>query len=226
MFEKLFGKKQPPPLPDDPEELAELSDSLTDPWERRRCVDKALSLAPDSLTVLRTALMLGELGTVPRSKADMRQIKCWILTPLEKPDDFDEAERRRLIREIFDHPLLKKCLSVCGDPEAFMERYIQDLVRQYCSLFIASSSAHSGEILGFSTARSRLRGISAPMADMLENTDACPFLTEEEKALLLGRMAPAFRDFTGGDLSRIRELVGPEMRGKLRILLNDEEKKD
>ncbi len=220
MFEKWLKKPQRP-LPEDPEELLALSDSLTDPRERRRCVEKALSAAPDSLAAVRAALMLGELGTGDRRSADFTQIKSWILTPFEKPGVFREEERRRLIREIFDHPLLEKCLSLCGDRDAFMEKYAGDLGRQYCDLFIVGAGAHSGAVFGFSTPASRLRAVSAPLAAMLENVRACPYLEEGEKSLLLRRMAAVFRDVTGGDMREVLDRLGQETRGEIRALLND-----
>ena len=223
MFEKWLKKPQRS-LPEDPEALLALSDSLTDPRERRRCVDKALSIAPDSLAAVRAALMLGGLGTGDRRSADFTLIKSWILTPFEKPGSFREEERRRLIREIFDHPLLEKCLSLCGDRDAFMERYAGDLVRQYCDLFIVGAGAHSGAVLGFSTPASRLRAMSAPMAAMLENVRGCPYLEEGEKRLLLGRMAAVFRDVTGGDMHMVLDGLREDLQSEVRAFLNDEGK--
>ena len=201
----LFAKKKHnTPLPDDPDALVALSDKLIgDPWKRRECLEKAVAVAPDSLKARYALLMLGELGTGRKRDADFSRIKSYLLTPLEKPERFDESEARRMAREIFDHPLLLECLEMAGDREKFMRAYLEDLACEYASLFIVSSAEHSGAVLGFSTASSRLKAMSAAFAALMEGARACPYLSAEERAMLLSAVDTAARRFTGGDMSQV-----------------------
>ncbi len=218
MIFRLFGKRAPePPLPEDPDALVALSDTLVnDPWRRRQAVEKAVSAAPDSLKAQYALLMLGQLGTGRKDRADFSQIKSYILTPLERPGDFDGAEARRLIREIFDHPLLLKCLSMAEDPDRFLRSYLKDLANEYAELFIAGSSAHSGAALGFSTPASRLKGISAPLANMISGAASCPYLGAEERRLLTAALDGAARRLTGGDMKLVYGALEPDLARRLR----------
>ncbi len=201
---QFWKKRREAPLPEDPEALVALSDTLIqDPWKRRECLEKAAAIAPDSLKVRYALLMLGDLGTGKRRQADFSRIKSWLLTPFEKPDLFDSARERQMVREIFDHPLLGECLAMAEDRERFMRSYLKDLADEYAELFILSSAEHSGAVLGFSTASSRLRGMSAAFSRMLEGIRRCPYLAAEEREMLLDAVTAAARRSTGGDMSLI-----------------------
>ena len=218
MSPSLFRKKAADaPLPEDPEALVALSESLVnDPWRRRALVEKAVSAFPDSLRAQYALLMLGQLGTGSRRKADFSQIKSYILTPFEKPEAFGADEKKRLIREIFDHPLLKRCVEMAEDADRFLVCYLKDLAGEYAELFITGSSAHSGAYLGFSTPSSRLKGMSAPLSRMLTNVSSCPYLDARERALLLDAVASAARRITGGDMKLVYGALDPALAKELR----------
>ena len=213
----LFGKKASrTPLPEDPDALVALSDTLTgDPWQRRLLIEKAVSLSPGNLKAQYALLMLGSLGTGKRGHGEFSQIKSYILTPFERPDDFEESEKRRMIREIFDHPLLIRCLEAAEDRERFLRSYLKDLTNEYVSLFIRDSAAHSGAFLGFSTASSRLRAVSAPLARMLSGVSRCPYLDGGERKLLLEALKGAAFRAVGGDLSLVLEALDEPLKKEL-----------
>ncbi len=213
MFGKLFGRKAPPePLPEDPDALVAMADRSTgDPWRRRALIERAAALSPDSLKARYALLMLGDLGTGKRGSGDFSRIKSYILTPFEKPGEFSEDEKKRLAREIFDHPLLMECMEMSGDGERFLKAYLRDLTEEYAQLFILSSSAHSGAVLGFSTPASRLRAVSAPFAAMLSEISACPYLDRGERRMLLSALAGAAHRACGGDMEEVRSLLDPAL---------------
>ncbi len=218
MFGDLFGRKKPreQPLPEDPDALVALSDTLMgDPKKRRALIERAVALFPDSLKARYALLMLGDLGLGGRRQADLKQIKSYILTPFDRPGDFSEEEKKRLAREIFDHPLLAECLGMAGDRERFLRSYLNDLTDEYTELFITGASANSGAFLGFSTPASRLRGMSAPFARMLEGIGACPYLDGREREMLLDAAAASARRATGGDMSLILDALDGELKKEL-----------
>ncbi|MBR4502140.1 MAG: hypothetical protein IKP22_09655 [Clostridia bacterium] len=209
---RLFAKKTlKTPLPDDPDALVALSDKLIgDPWKRRECLEKAVAVAPDSLKARYALLMLGDLGTGGKRDADFSRIKSYLLTPFEKPERFDASQTRRMAREIFDHPLLRECLGMAGDREKFLRAYLLDLACEYSDLFIVSSAEHSGAVLGFSTASSRLRAMSGAFANLLEGVRSCPYLSADERSMLLSAVGEAAKRFTHGDMSRIYDALEEE----------------
>ncbi|MBR6705721.1 MAG: hypothetical protein IKI84_03450 [Clostridia bacterium] len=202
---RLFAKKNlKTSLPDDPDALVALSDKLVgDPWKRRECLEKAVAVAPDSLKARYALLMLGDLGVGGKRDADFSRIKSYLLTPFEKPERFDASERRRMAREIFDHPLLLECLDMAGDREKFLRAYLLDLSCEYADLFVVSSAEHSGAVLGFSTASSRLKAMSAAFASLMEGVRSCPYLSAEERDMLLSAVNEAAKRFTRGDMSLV-----------------------
>ena len=217
---RLFAKKtQKTPLPEDPDALVALSDKLIgDPWKRRECLEKAVAVAPDSLKARYALLMLGDLGLGKKRDADFSRIKSYLLTPFEKPERFDASEARRMAREIFDHPLLSECLGMCGDRDRFLRSYLSDLACEYADLFIVSSAEHSGAVLGFSTASSRLKAMSSAFANLLEGVRSCPHLSVEERAMLLSAVSEAAKRCTRGDMSLIYgaldEATAKDVRGR------------
>ncbi len=208
----LFAKKTlKTPLPDDPEALVALSDKLIgDPWKRRECLEKAVTVAPDSLKARYALLMLGDLGKGGKRDTDFSRIKSYILTPFEKPERFDESKARRMAREIFDHPLLKECLDLAGDRDRFLRAYLLDLSCEYADLFIVSSAEHSGAVLGFSTASSRLKAMSTAFANLMEGVRSCPYMSADERKMLLSAVNEAAKRFTRGDMSLVYAALGDE----------------
>ena len=108
-----------------------------------------------------------------------------------------------MAREIFDHPLLLECLDMAGDREKFLRAYLLDLSCEYADLFVVSSAEHSGAVLGFSTASSRLKAMSAAFASLMEGVRSCPYLSAEERDMLLSAVNEAAKRFTRGDMSLV-----------------------
>ena len=214
MLKALFQKKTAP-LPEDADALVDLSGRVQDPRERRRCLEKAQALAPESLRVQRALLMLGDLGREKRT-GDFSAIKSYLLMAFENPEAFDEPKRRAMIRDIFDHPQLRLCLSLAEDRAAFMDAYIRDLVREYGRLFISGASSHSGAVFGFSTPKSRNRALSIPLGDMLARISACPYLSAEERGLLLRALYAQAAELLQGDMELVHEAIGKDLMRELR----------
>ena len=214
----IFGRrKQPRPLPGTVDECLALCGKEEDPREKRRLLEHALALEPDDLRANRALLMLGGLGIAKRNIPDFSLIKCYLLTAFEKPDLFGPDKRREMEREIFDHPLLIRCLGLCPEEERgrFLHDYVQEMCDTYGQLFIASSSEHSGGLMGFSTAGSRSRAQSAPLAAMLTNILDSKDLSVGERMLLLRAMHQSARTLLGADMQRLYGRLEPRVMAAL-----------
>ncbi len=210
----IFGRgKRPRPMPGTADECVAQCRKEEDPREKRRLLERALTLEPENLRANRAMLMLGGLGAAKRNEPDFSLIKCYLLTVFEKPDVFTPEKRREMAREIFDHPLLLKCLGLCPEEgrDKFLLDYIQEMCDTYGQLFIASSSEHSGSLLGFSTAGSRGRAQSAPFAAMLTNILDSADLSVGERMALLRALHQSARTILGGDAQRLYDRLEPRV---------------
>ncbi|MBE5776007.1 MAG: hypothetical protein E7326_00690 [Clostridiales bacterium] len=180
-----MGKKTAQ-LPRDVQALLQMARTEADPVLRERCLLLAEELDGDSLPVQRALLMLGNLARRDPGRIDLSVIKCYLLHVFEHPEMHGEAESKRMTEEIFHHERLQRCLLLAQDKDAFLRDYLAEMCREYLHIFIEGQREHVGGWLGFQTAGKRLKGLSAPCADMILNMMLSPFLTEEEGTCLTG----------------------------------------
>ena len=182
----LFRKPYQPPVTEglSAEVLLARARGASDPRDAYAYLMCAEKLAPDSLAIQRELLMRGELHQRDPRHISFFVIKCYILHAFEHPEKHEEQERRRMIREIFDHPRLLRCLALAEDQAAFMQDYLQELSREYMRIFVMPDATHRPSVLGI-TITARLPAVMAiPGGDILRNILTSPDLTTEEQTML------------------------------------------
>ena len=214
----LFSKKSA--LPDlvgkTQEELLFLADTAEDPRLVHHCLNRAEELAPDNLDVKRRLLLQGRLHERDPKRFDLSVIKCYLLHAFEHPEAHTPEEARRMARELFDDPLLLRCLELAGDREAFLRGYLEDLSRDYMRIFVASDNTHVPRVFGISFKGSLHRYLAVPSRDIILNILSSPFLKEGEAAVLAKAFYRAFFEHARGESRELDALLGAEVRAQLR----------
>lgn len=178
-------RKMEMPLPENVSLLLSMAVEEEEPVRKEKCLLKAADIAPHDLEVQKALLLLGDLARRDPKKVDFSVIKCYVLHAFEHPEQHDEDTQKRMVREIFDHPQLHKCLSLAVDQHAFMRDYLGALCREYLHTFIEGQREHTGGWLGFQWIGRRVKALSMPCADMVRHMLLCPFMTEAESTLLI-----------------------------------------
>lgn len=214
----LFAKKYSPPITDrlSVDTLFAHARGAEDPRDAYAYLQRAQELAPDDLRVQRELLMRGNLHLRDPKNISFFVIKCYILHAFEHPEKHAEEEQKRMIREIFDHPRLQRCLELSPDQDAFLRDYLFDLCAEYMRLFIAGDSSHAHSLLGISLSSRLPSLLAAPAADVVRNIFSSPFLLQEEQQLLGGAFYRAFSAHVNGRTqpldARLGDLVGKLIR--------------
>lgn len=209
----LFAKRSHDRIPDslDADSCLRLANAADDPVYRHQLLKKADELAPNNLAVQRALLMLGRLHERDPKNIDFSVIKCFALHVFESPDKHTEQDIREKTRELFDHPQLKKCLALSSDPDAFLRGYLEELCLEYIRVFLASSSAHSPSLLGFTLKHSAAKCLAAPIAKMLQNMLSSAYLRANEQTLLAGVFYRACHRYLNGETRYLDAALSPEV---------------
>jgi len=214
----LFSKKST--LPDldgkTPEELLFMADTAEDPRLVHHCLRRAEELTPDNLDVLRRLLMQGRLHERDPRRADFSVIKSYLLHAFEHPETHTQQEVQKMARELFDDPLLLRCLELAGDREAFLRGYLEDLSRDYMRIFVVSDNSHIPRVFGFSFKGSLQRYLAVPSRDIIMNILSSPFLKEGEATVLAKAFYRAYFEYARGESRELDALLGAEIRAQLK----------
>lgn len=209
----LFAKKYMPPRMDgmDVDTLYARGRSAQDPRDAHAFLSKAAEIAPDDLRVQKELLLLGRLHERDSQHITFHVIKCYLLHAFEHPEDHDQAEQKRMARELFDHEQLKHCLSIAPDPEVFLKEYLQDLCAEYVRLFIAGDTTHTRAILGITIGAKQPVYLAAPAYDVIDNILRSSSLSEDEKTLLAGAFYRAYHAHMEGRTEPLDEKLGNDL---------------
>jgi len=160
-------------LPGEEEALALVaqSDRISNPQKRKKLLDQALALCPDSLGVNKAVLLFGRLGEPCKDILNYRRIKCYLLHAFSGEEK--STDQKEMLAELTEDPQLQRCLSLAPDRDAFIREYFLDLCRQYLNLFIKGSNRYNGSFLGFRLG-SLEKNCAAPVAEMLRNMQSTP----------------------------------------------------
>lgn len=206
----LFSKRYSPPRVDDLDVAALLSRARNakDPRDAHAYLTHAEALAPQNLSVQRELLMRGNLHLRDSRRPSFHVIKCYLLHALEHPEAHDEAEQHRMIREIFDHPRLARCLSLSSTPDIFLRDYLQELCADYVRIFILPDASHRRDILGFSLPAALAATMAAPAYDVLHNIFLSPDLSQQEQQQLASAFYRAYAAQMNGRTQPLDERLG------------------
>ena len=214
----LFSKKAPKinleglPL----EEYLHIAETEEDPVIIHEALTRAEALAPEDMNIQMKLLLLGRLHERKPNRFDFHVIKCYLLHAFEHPDAHSEEERTRMIREIFDHERLKRCLETASDPERFLGDYLLGLSRDYMRLFVGGDNSHVPRIFGFTFKGGLPKYLAVPARDILDAIFSSPLLSEEEAKALGKAFYRAFYDYTNGEVKELDKNLGPQLRALLR----------
>ena len=206
----LFVKKYAPPRMDgmDVDTLYARGRSAQDPRDAHAFLARAAEIAPDDLRIQKELLLRGNLHNRDPHNITFHVIKCYLLHAFEHPEKHDEAEKKRMAREIFDHEQLNRCLAIAPDQEAFMKDYLQALCAEYVRLFIAGDTSHTRAILGITIGSKQPVFLSIPAYDVICNVLNCPHFSEDEKTLLAGAFYRAYHAHMDGRTEPLDEKLG------------------
>jgi len=148
--------------------LVDKAVQAADPVKKKKLLDQAEALCPDSLHVQREKLYLGRLWQRDLKNIDYHLIKCYLLHVFEAPEQESTAMRESMLRELTEDPQLLKCLRLAPDPEAFIVEYVQWICREYVKIFLKGSTSHNGRFFGIQVTRPE-KALALPTAKMLHN---------------------------------------------------------
>ena len=162
---------------------------------------------PDSLEVAEELLMLGRLYERGKKGLDFSIIKCYVLNVYLEPDTLREDKREELRREIFSHPDLERCLSLSGDGELFLRRYLTRLSEDFIRLFLKGSTRYMHSIFGFTSEGKAPKYLALPAAGMLRAMHRDGALTGAQRRLLTQAFYAAFARQMNGETKYLDELL-------------------
>ena len=162
---------------------------------------------PGSLEVAEELLLLGRLYERGKKGADFSIIKCYVLNVYLEPETMRHQQREALRHEIFHHPDLELCLSLCEDQDAFLRRYLTRLSEEFIRLFLRGSSRHMHTVLGFTNEGKAAKYLASPAAAMLKAMGEDDNLSPAQRALLTQAFYAAFARQLGGETQYLDELL-------------------
>ena len=208
-----FQKKSRPSVPNDMTvmELLHEAKISKDPVYAYACLERAEIMAPENLEVQLALLLLGRLHERERKPAEYSLIKSYLLNGFEHPEIYTEAELRLQSHELFNDKRLQYCLSLAGDKQAFLEKYLNELSQEYMHIFIQGDSSHAPRVFGFSI-KSQLQSYFAiPAADIIRNALSSPFLNEQQQRLVARSFYKAFQSQMNSNTQDLDKLLGAEI---------------
>lgn len=176
------------------QEAVKALEKEADPVKKYAALSKLTAEYPDSLSVHYALLMHGRLHERDPKRLDFSVIKCYLLHPYDEPQSHKPEERAAYAREIFDHSLLQKCLSLAPDADAFLREYLTALCQRYLELFLMGSSRYGTSLFGLIRPGKFEKTLAAPVAAMHRAMGADANLTERERTLLQACLYAAFKN--------------------------------
>lgn len=177
----------------------------TDPRKKHELLLEAERESPDSLGVAQELLFLGRLYERGGKNVDFSIIKCFLLMRYLEPEQFTEARKDELREELFAHPQLKKCLSLCGDENAFLRTYLLRMAEEFISLFLRGDSRYMRRIFGFGLDSRAPKLLAGPVGDMMVNIREDGKLSQKQRDMLIQTLYQAFSRDMGGDTQWLNE---------------------
>ena len=183
-------------------ELVRRSGRLTKPKERKKLLDDALRLCPDSLGVNKAVLLFGRLGEQDGDCFDYHRIKSYLLHAFEEPDK--EPDGAAMLEELTGDSQLKRCLELAPDKAAFIGDYCAEMCREYVRVFLKGDTEKCNRIFGIRFGRLD-RALCRPVAKMLINMQKAN-LPEPFDRMLPEALRTAFEQEIG-DIGYVEEAI-------------------
>lgn len=164
--------------------MLEKAEAATDPVKKHALLMEAQTAHPQSLAVAEELLFLGRLHERNPKQLDFSVIKSYLLMIYLEPETIQPAKIDAMRRELFDCPELNRCLELCDDPTAFLNRYLTRLTGQFIDLFLYGSSKYMHRFFGLGLDSRAPKLLAAPVAHMIAAVQADRELTPEQRSQL------------------------------------------
>jgi hypothetical protein len=167
-------------------------EETTDPRKKFELLRAAEQEYPQSLGVARELLFLGRLHERGGRNVDFSIIKCFLLMVYLEPGQFTKQRRDELRNELFHHPQLEKCLSLCEDQESFLRQYLLRMAGDFIVLFLRGDSRYMRRIFGFGLDSRAPKLLADPVAGMIQRIQDDEALSPEQRDMLSRTVYQAF----------------------------------
>ena len=165
---------------------------------------------PQSLVVARELLHLGRLYERGKRNADFSIIKCHLLTLYLEPEQFSKKKQAEMREELFAHPQLEKCLSLCEDEDAFWQEYLMRMSEEFINLFLRGDSRYMRRIFGLALDTRAEKLLAPPATRMLLLMRADQELTGEQRDRIMRAFYQAFSANMRGETQWLDEKLRKE----------------
>lgn len=183
--------------PEVKERLRALED-MNDLRKKHRLLLELEKEYPQSLLIAQEILMLGRLYERDKQAADFSIIKSYLLQLYLTPNQFKQDKQDAMREELFAHPQLLRCLSLCEEETAFLRTYLQRLSSEFIKLFLRGNSQYMRTFFGFTQHNRAPRYLAVPAARMLQNMLEDDGLAPARRELLAQSFYQAFsREMSG-----------------------------
>ena len=191
--------------PENVRTLIEKVQAETDPRKKHDLLLAGEAEYPQSLAIAEELLFLGRLYERGSKNVDFSIIKCYLFMLYLAPEELTKQRQNEFREELFHHPLLEKCLSLCSDKDAFLRAYLLRLEREFITLFLRGDSRYMRRIMGFAFDNRASKLLARPVANMIATMHDDDQLLPEEKDMLVLTLYQAFSKDMGGDTQWLDE---------------------
>ena len=165
---------------------------------------------PQSLSIAEELLFLGRLYDRDKKGVDFSIIKCYLLMLYLKPNTLSKKQQQEFRQELFQHPQLLKCVSLSGDGDAFLRRYLLRLEGEFIYLFLRGDSSYMRRIFGFGLDSRAPKLLADPVCFMLRNIYQDSQLTVQQRDMLMITLYQAFSKDMGGETKWLDETLATD----------------
>lgn len=186
-------------IPEEARRMLSEAEAQRDPRKKHEIYLEAQKKFPDCLEVAEAILYLGRLYERDPRKIDYSVIKCYLWHMYLTPEDFSDETKEAMRSELFDHPDLKRCLTLAPDADAFLRGYLEQLAKEFVRIFLSSSSRYMPSFFGIRFDGRTAKVLAPPVATMLSNIRKDFSLSPDQRAMLSAALYQGFLKQTGGD---------------------------
>ena len=167
---------------------------------------------PGSLEVEKQLLLCGDPDAHPKRRNPYRAIRCYLLQMYLEPGEFSAAERDEMRGELFHHPQLMRCLSLCGsdEKESFLREYLEELSLRFADIFMKGNNLYMRSFMGISSLQQPHQLLAPHAARALLNMQQDEALSPEEKQLLMQGFYRGYRRSVDGITAPLDKILTEE----------------
>lgn len=178
----------------------------SNPIKKHKLIETGIQICPNSLPLHEEALFLGRLYMRDGKKLDFSLIKCHLLYMYLTPENFSDKKKHDMRNELFHDAELETCITLSGNEEQYLRKYLRQLSKQFTELFLCGSTYYTKTIFGFRIDQQLDRVLAKPAAQMIAQMLNDEVLTKAESSILSKAFLQGFSDAVGNDSYLKQEL--------------------